>query len=122
MKKKIFFARAISDYNSNYENEWIKIIKELFNDCEIIQFPDIKEECKIDLERLKNIERDYFFPLIDTCDVFMCVPEKHGKYYTKGVTIEMEYALSVNKRVIGVVNNELRDIFYDDFNKITKRK
>lgn len=104
---KVFLGRAKVDYGSKYENCCIEKVKEKWEGCEIIEFPDIGK----DLERGKNffmVEREIFFPLIDNCDVFVALPvcneldvkgvEKRGTLST-GVRYEIKYAQSIGKPV-----------------------
>jgi len=110
----IFFARAYHDYGTEYENDIIKKIKEKWNNCDIIQLPKIEE-----IEKESNIkygqgllekERDYFFPLINECDIFVMCPinnefNKDGSKrtdkgkLTEGVRFEALHALSIGKQL-----------------------
>jgi len=129
----IFFARSKPDLRTLYESSWIDNIKEAWPNGEIIPFPEIDHE-DLEIERklgILYIERKYFFPLIDDCDIMVCAPawnkvtrEKRGKY-TLGVRLEIEYGLELGKKVIGIINGvygelkimTLGDIKMEDINR-----
>lgn len=126
---KIFFGRSLLDYNSQYDVEWIKGIKDAWPDSEIIEFPIIEEgdKHKIYGTKLREIEEKYFFPLIRECDLLVCVPlwnydkenmrTKRGKY-TEGVRMEIEYGLNLGKKTFGIVEGELKNMSLEDLKKI----
>uniref|UniRef100_A0A6M3M8R2 Uncharacterized protein n=1 Tax=viral metagenome TaxID=1070528 RepID=A0A6M3M8R2_9ZZZZ len=130
---KVFFGRSYLDYNSQYEIEWIKGIKDAWPDSEIIEFPIIEEgdKHKIYGAKLREIEEKYFFPLIRECDLLVCVPlwninysiskgslrTKRGQY-TEGVRMEIEYGLNLGKKTFGIVEGELKNLSLEDLKKI----
>jgi|CXWL01.1.fsa_nt_gi hypothetical protein len=126
---KVFFGRSYLDYNSQYESDWIKGIKDAWPDSEIIEFPIIEEDDKHKIfgKKLRDIEEKYFFPLIRKCDLMVCVPlwnynkenmrTKRGQY-TEGVRMEIEYGLNLNKKTFGIVEGELKNLNLEDLKKI----
>jgi len=63
------------------------------------------------------LERKFFFPLIDDCDCVIAAPawNHHRRgMFTDGVIIEIKYALSIGKKVFGVVNGEMKQITMED--------
>lgn len=129
MKIKIFFGRSYLDYNSQYESDWIKGIKDTWPDSDIIEFPIIEEadRHKIFGKKLRYIEEKYFFPLIRECYLMVCIPlwnynkenirTKRGKY-TEGVRMEIEYGLSLDKKTFGIVEGELKNMSLEDLKRI----
>ncbi len=127
---KIFFARFQTDFGSEYEKTWIDIINETWPGCEIIKFPHREEiDNWISNNRIKNPiwewsiwkeEERFFFPLIDSCDILVAAPiwgggnRKNTGKFSLLVDLEIKYALNKGKRVIGLINNEMRDIKKED--------
>lgn len=123
--KKIFFARAYHDYGTIHENDTITRIKEKWNPCEIIKLPNVET-----VEKESNIkygygllkkEKEYFFPLIDTCDIFVICPinnenNKDGSKradkgkLTEGVKFESLYALGTKKQVYKIDSDKITQI------------
>lgn len=118
----IFFARAYTDYGTKYETECIEMVRKEYPNAEIIPLPNIEElhgEQNIKYGTgLFNKEMLSFFPLIDSCDIFICVPidnefNKDGSRrsdkgkLSEGVKDEVLYALSVGKKVIKFVENNV---------------
>lgn len=120
--KLVFFARAMQDYGTEYEQTWIENI-----DANIISFNEVNEliskenKYKVYGKDLYEVERKYFFPLIDKSDYVVAAPAwNHTRkgQFTKGVIIEIEYALSIGKKVFGIVNGIMKIITEEDIRKI----
>jgi hypothetical protein len=116
MIKEIFVARAKRDYGSDYEKEKLEFINKTFPDYKIIPLPNLEElQDKSNKsikygEGLMEKEIEFFFPLIDRCEIFIMLPiwydlAKDGSKMgdkgelSKGVKPEALYALSVKKKV-----------------------
>lgn len=126
-EKLVFFARAMQDYGTDYEQTWVENINEAFEQCKIVDFEEVKkrisnvDKYKIYGKELYEFELKYFFPLIDQSDYVVAAPAwnhiRKGKY-TAGVIIEIEYAISVGKKVFGLVNGTMKQITTEDIVKI----
>lgn len=114
---KIFFARSESDYGSTYETWWIDEIMNVWPNCEILRLPILSEEDKV-LKSVCDIERDYFFPLIDESDIVIVAPlwndksdgRKRRGSLTLGVFLETWYGIKKGKKVIGIINGDMKKI------------
>ena len=123
--KKIFFARAYHDYGTVHENDTINRIKEKWNPCEIIQLPNVESiEKELNIKYgngLLKKESEYFFPLIDNCDIFVMCPidsenNKDGSKrndkgkLTEGVKFEALYSLGTKKEVYKIDSDNIIQI------------
>lgn len=119
---KIFFAHSMSDYDTPYEEQLLTYINKNFYECEIINPRDINNDINIE-DRKKGLrynEEKHFFPIIDSSDIVIAAPRcnnEKGWQFTIGVVIEIEYALSKNKKVIGIIDGQVVDINCSDVDK-----
>lgn len=104
---KIFFSRSYVDYNTKYEEQCINKIKRSFQNCSVINFKEIKTKI-YNGKLLLELEKKYFFPLIESSDIVITAKTKNSKYqklnnrYSKGVLLEIEYAKKINKQVTDI--------------------
>lgn len=118
----IFFSRSYIDYESEYEQEWIKNIKESWKSCYIIPIPKNleKQQHMMYGDILYEFEKEHFFPLIYEADLIVAAPAWNTKYkknrgkFSAGVILEIYYAIKQGKRIVGLVNNDMRDINIKD--------
>lgn len=119
-KTHIYFAHAIVDYNSEYEDLCIKTINQFHKGC-IIHNP--KEIDKILDESIPNEEKfiSYFLPEVDKCDMVIAAPAfnsgRKGQFL-RGTTREILHALKNKKPVVAIINNKLKDINEGFFNNL----
>lgn len=118
---EIYFAHAIVDYNTEYEDLYIKTINQFYNNCIIHNPKDINEVIDKKTPEIGRFKL-YFFPIIDTCDIVIAAPvfnddRRRGKFLS-GTTREMIYAIKNNKSVIAIIDNELKEIKRDFFTDI----
>jgi len=100
--KLIYFAHSVNDYNTEYEQELIKIIRRMFNErIKIMNPKNIKSPKSTSLGNAYVILRDYFFPIIKKCNVFIYVTNKNGNL-TFGVIKELEYAKDIEIEIISL--------------------
>lgn len=119
--KWVYFARSMKDYGTAYEKQWIDNISDNVIDIsEAIKQIRKEDKYKVYGEDLYTVELKYFFPLIDKCDYVVAAPAwnhlRRGKF-TAGVVIEIQYALSIGKKVFGIVNGTMKQITEDDINE-----
>jgi len=122
---KIFPARAYIDYGTEYEERYLKLLRETYPGAEIMKLPNLEELHKDKSARfgvgLFEKEEEHFFPLIDDCDIFTAAVidneldnnkyRRHDKgELSEGAKDEMLYALSIGKKVYKVTNNEFEEI------------
>lgn len=118
----VFFARAMQDYGTDYEQTWIENIEA--DSCSIIDFSKVNElinnddKYKVYGKDLYEVERKYFFPLIDQCNYVVAAPAMRRGQFTAGVIIEIEYALSIGKKVFGIVDGIMKQITIEDLRKM----
>lgn len=114
----IYFSHSMADYNSEYEKLCLEIISKKFNNSIIINPKDsgIKDK--------KGIYENHFFKIIDKCDVVFCAPLFNNKYkynkdnkknkimsnFTLGVIKEVDYSLKNGIKVMGIVNEQVKEI------------
>ena len=89
---RVYYAHAICLYDTEREKKEVKVIRERFNDPEIINpvnYPN-------------NSSMEFYFRLVDKCQivVFSCLLEK----ITSGVGKEVNYALTKGKKVYMLLN------------------
>jgi hypothetical protein len=140
-EKTIFFAKAIQD-GSKFGTLWTEKVIDNFSDSSIIDISEVEKQIKEDeknlsykiygsewrsWEDLYESEKKYFFRLIDECDFVVSAEAwnhpRRGKYTAK-VIVEMEYALSIGKKVLGINIEDwkFKEITKEDLVKIRKEK
>lgn len=118
---KIYFAHAIVDYDSEYEDLCIKTINKFYKNCTINNPKEMNMVIEKELPEITKFKL-YFFPAIDECDIVIAAPAfnhptKKGRF-PSGTIKEMMYALKINKPVIALINDELKEIKNDFFNQV----
>ena len=116
--KHIYFSHAIADYNTDYENQCIELIKKTYPDCVIHNPKDLDKILKenyviLGTEFAKF--RAYFIPEINKCDILIAAPvfnkeNKKGEFLS-GTQKEITYALDKGKDVKIIMNNEICDLY-----------
>lgn len=96
---KIYFGHSVLDYNTEFENNCLNKIRELYPGCEIINPRDIEIEDEDKNPRdyatfMKQMKK-YYFPAIKTCDLLIVAKTLRGKI-SPGVQKEIEFAKENN--------------------------
>lgn len=128
-RMSIFFARSFVDFGSEYEKYWKEKIYDKYEGCSIIELPK---------DKIPNIpmygvvlfewEKEFLFPLVDSCDIIFTIPSENVKYmkykgkFSQGVVLEIAYGLLTGKKVIGLINGEIRDVTLEDLEDYKKNK
>ena len=100
---KLYFAHAKEDYNTEYEQKCLELIRDQYPRYEIINPKDIK------IEGDQTDPKDYtkfmarmnriYFPEILKCYVLIAVVSSNTGNLTQGVRKEIEFALRHNLKV-----------------------
>lgn len=114
---KIFFAHSVYDYGTDKEALWLDNIKGYCPNAEIINSRDISDIINHDDRKygLKYVEEKYFFPIIDNCDMVIATSSWNMKRFTIGVVVEMKYAISKNKKIKIIEDDQIKEM--DDMRK-----
>ncbi len=109
---KIFFAHSMRDYNTDKELSWLDYINGCYPNAEIINSRDISNTINSNDRKygLKYMEEKYFFPIIDNCDMVIATSSWTTKKFTIGVVVEMKYAMSKNKKIRIIENDQIREM------------
>ena len=101
---KVYLAHSKHDYGSEYIKNTIVVVIDEFKkngvDCEIIDPSKIiVHESEKGTENYFAVMVEYFYPLIDSCDVLMAIPDSRNDKFSSGVETEFRYAISIGKEV-----------------------
>lgn len=133
-EKSAFAARAYIDYGTGYESEYLRSIIEKHPNADLIKLPNL-DELHLDNKDIRwgkglyEKEKQYFFPLIDKCDIFFMAPvnnefNKDGSkrrdkgLLTEGVKIEVLYALAIGKKVYTYKMSKTGDYIFQEIRGI----
>lgn len=109
---KIFFAHSMRDYGTDKEMLWLDNVSKFYPGAEIINSRDISNIINDNdrMRGLKYVEKKYFFPIIDNCDMIIAAPSWVMKRFTIGVVVEMKYAVSKSKKIKIIENDQIREM------------
>ena len=112
VEMKIFFAHSIIDYGTDKELSWLVYLNKCYPNAEIINSRDISDTINGEDRKygLKYMEEKYFFPIIDNCDMVIATSSWNMKRFTIGVVIEMKYAITKNKKVKIIENDQIMEM------------
>lgn len=106
---KIYFAHSVNDYNTDYEQECYDRISTKFPDSEILNPNSDIDILGKDTEKIKGNFNEfmgmmgkYFFNAISKCNIICPFVDKKSKKYTQGVVKEIEYAKSIEIKVLEI--------------------
>jgi hypothetical protein len=145
-ERTIFFAKSIQDNDrGNYIRTWKEKIMDTFPNSSIMDVSEVEKRIIEDgrnvgnvdsykyggewrsWEDLYELEKKYYFPLIDKCDFVVAAEAwdhpRRGKYVCKTI-VDMEYALGIGKKVFGINIEDwaIKEIVSNDLIKIKKEK
>lgn len=111
--KKIFFAHSMHDYGTEKEKLWLENIRKYHHNADIISSNVISDQIDNNdrIKGLKYVEEKYFFPIIDESDIVIAAPSWEMKRFTIGVVIEMKYAISKNKKIQIIEDDQIKEAY-----------